>query len=297
VESSEALSAVRLAAAIAVLAYASLLDLRTRRVGNGYWIFLSALGIALLAVQVYSDEEPIEYLAVLLPIALILADVFVDSKLPERTARAVAGLEYVGAILILVFLALQYGSEEYFQHLLAVPSMMLLVVLLYMLDAVRGGADAKALIALAVVFPFYPYLGELPILTPGTTDFEVFVPFAFAVLITAAIVVAVMPVWLLARNLGGGALRFPQAFLGYRMDVDKAKGRHVWLMERMVGDEHVFYSRPKANEDLDRELDLLKEAGHTSVWVTPKVPFIIPMSIGLVVCAVLGNPLLLLFPL
>lgn len=296
-ESSEALSAVRLAAAIAVLAYASLLDLRTRRVENRYWIFLSMLGIALLALQVYSDNAPFEYLAILLPIVLILADVFVDSELPERTARILAMGEYALAILILVFLSLEYGSDEYFQHLIAVPAMMLLVVLLYMLDAVRGGADAKALIALAVMFPFYPYLGSLPLLKPEDSGFDVFMPFTFAVLLTAAIVVAVMPLGFLFKNIGDGGLRFPQAFLGYRMDIQKARGKHVWLMERVVEGEHVFYSRPKAEENLEKELDLLKEAGLRSVWVTPKVPFIIPMLVGLLVCATLGNPLLLLFPL
>jgi len=286
-----------LAAAIAVLAYASLLDLRTRRVENRYWVFLSMLGLALLALQVYADDKPLEYLAILLPIALILADVFIDLELPENTARVLAVAEYISAILILIFLSLGYGHDEYFQHLIAVPSMMLLVVLLYMLDALRGGADAKALIALAVLFPFYPYMGSFPALRSEASGLDIFLPFAFTVLLTAAIVVAVMPIGFLARNIGGGGLRFPQALLGYRMDVQKARGRHLWLMERIVDGKHVVYSRPRADEDLDRELDLLMEAGHSVVWVTPKVPFIVPMLIGLVICAVLGNPLLLLFPL
>ncbi|MBN1677823.1 MAG: hypothetical protein JW880_04720 [Candidatus Thermoplasmatota archaeon] len=288
---------MRLAAAIAVLAYASLLDLRTRKVGNRYWISLSMLGIGMLALQTHADDMPLEYLAVLLPIVLILADVFIDSKLPEKTARALAVAEYASAILILIFLSLEYGSDEYFQHFIAVPAMMLLVVLLYMLDALRGGADAKALIALAILFPFYPYIGSFPMLRPEVSGSEVFMPFTFAVLITAAIVVAVMPIWFLAKNVGDAGLRFPQALLGYRMDTEKARGKHVWLMERMVNGRHLLYSRPKADEDLARELSLLEEAGHRRVWVTPKVPFIVPLLLGLVVCATLGNPLLLLFPL
>ncbi len=286
-----------MAAAIAVLAYASLLDLRTRRVENRYWIGLSVLGIALLSGQVYVDDRPLEYLAILLPIVLILADVFIDTKAHENVARTVAIAEYASAIIILVFLSLEYGSDEYFRHLIGVPAMMLFIVLLYMLDALRGGADAKALISLAILFPFYPDMASLPFLRPESAELGIFIPFTFAVLVTAAIIVALTPIGFLLRNIADKELRFPQALLGYRMDTENARGKHVWLMERVVEGRHLLYSRPKAEEDLSRELSLLEEAGHRRVWVTPKVPFIVPMLIGLIVCATLGNPLLLLFPL
>jgi len=297
VEPSETFSAVRVVAALCILAYASLLDLRTRRVENRYWIALSVLGGALLSVQVYIDEMPLEYLAILIPIALILSDVFIDNSLSERGAKSLVLAQYASAILILVLLAMQYGSDSYFQHLLAVPAMMLFIVLLYMLDAIRGGADAKSLISLAILFPFYPIIDKLPFLRAEESSFEIFLPFTFSVLVTAAIFVALTPIAFLLRNLGKGETRFPQAFLGYKMDVESAGDKHVWLMERIIDGRRVVYSRPKGEEDLDRELALLADAGHKRVWVTPKIPFIVPILIGLMVCAVIGNPLLLLFPL
>lgn len=296
-ESTGALAAIRVGAAIAVLAYASMLDLRTRRVENRYWVVLSLLGIVLLSVQVYLDDQPLEYLLALVPIAIILADVFIETRLSERSARNLAMAEYASAVVLTIALAIEYGSASYFRHLIAVPAMMLFVVLLYMLNAIRGGADAKALISLAILFPFYPEIGNIPILTAELELVEVFMPFAFAVLVTAAIVVALTPIGFLLSNLSKGEMRFPQALLGYRMDVKEARGRHVWLMERVVDGRHVIYSRPKGEEDLGKELDLLEGAGHKRVWVTPKIPFIVPMLIGLIVCTFLGSPLLLLFPL
>lgn len=295
-ESTEAFSVVRMAAAIAVLAYASLLDLRTRRVPNGYWIGLSVLGLVLLSGQIIADDGPLAHLAILLPIILILADVFVEARVSGKAARTIAIAEYASAIIVLVLLSLEYGSDEYFRHLITVPAMMLVVVLLYMLDAVKGGADAKALISLAILFPFYPNISSAPLLSPETAELEIFIPFTFAVLVTAAIIVAVTPIGFLVKNIANKELRFPQALLGYRMNTEDARGKHVWLMERVVGGEHLTYTRPKAEEDLARELSLLEKAGYRRVWVTPKVPFIVPMLVGLVVCATLGNPLLLLFP-
>lgn len=296
-ESTEALAAIRVAAAVVILAYASLLDLRTRRVENRYWVALSLLGIGLLSVQVYTDDQPVEYLFVLAPIALILADVFIEPKISERGARDLAIAEYLSSSVLVILLAIQYGSQSYFQHLIAVPVMMLFIVLLYVLDAIRGGADAKALISLAILFPFYPVIGEFPVLATEEASFEVFIPFTFAILVTAAIVVALTPIGFLLRNLTQGELKFPQALLGYKTDVKSARGSHVWLMERVVEGKSVVYSRPKGDEDLEKELDLLEKAGHRRVWVTPKIPFIVPMLIGLVICILLGNPLLLLFPI
>ncbi len=295
-EPSEAFSAIRVVAALCILAYASVLDLRTRRVGNTCWIALSVLGGALLSVQVYVDEMPLEYLAILVPIGLILSDVFIDNNLSERGARALVLTQYASAILILLLLAMQYGSDSYFQHLIAVPAMILFVVLLYMLDAIRGGADAKSLISLAILFPFYPVIGELPFLRAEELSFEILLPFTFSILVTAAIIVALTPIIFLLRNLTKGETRFPQALLGYKVDVEEAGDMHIWLMERVIDGRRVVYSRPKGEEDLGKELALLADAGHKRIWVTPKIPFIVPMLIGLIVCAIIGNPLLLLFP-
>ena len=175
--------------------------------------------------------------------------------------------------------------------------MMLAFVLMYMFDLIRGGADAKALIALAVMFPFYPHIGSLPIIQAVDWFGEIVFPFAFAVLVNAAIVVVFVPVVFLFMNLMARDMTFPQAVLGYRVAVGEARGRFVWLMERIEEGKHVIYTKPKQEEDLDAELDLLAKAGIEKVWVTPKIPFIIPIFVSLILTAVFGNILLLLMPL
>ncbi len=296
-ESDEALAAARLAAAVAVLAYASILDIRTRKVGNRSWVLLSGLGAILLIAQLLLDDQPLEYALVLVPIVLVLADVFLEVKIDESNARYVALLEYSAAVIVTLLLIMEYGSDPYFQHLLGVPVMMLFVVLMYMLDAIRGGADAKALISLSILFPFHPSIGSFPLLEADLADAEILFPFTFAVLITAAIIVAITPLAFVARNVARRDLRFPQMFLGYRVDVDVVGGKHVWLMERVVSGRHVLYAKPKRDENLVEELNALKAAGHSKVWVTPKIPFIVPILLGVLICAVIGNPLVMILNL
>lgn len=296
-DSNEALTVLRLVFALAVLGYASVLDYRTRRVENKYWIFLSAAALVLFVAQVAADQQRPEYLLVLVPVIAVLSDVYWDAGEGTRLSRAAPGIKYGFAIASALVLAFVWAGEEYFLNLLAVPFMMLAIVVLYMLDVIRGGADAKALLALTILFPFHPKLASLPLIESDSSLAEVLFPFSFVVLVNAAILIAFVPLGFLARNAAAGDLRFPQALFGLREDLKQVRGRHAWLMERMDGGKHVLYTRPKQEEDLEKELDRLEEAGHTKVWITPKIPFLIPITVSLVLSTTVGNLILLLFPL
>lgn len=296
-ESSEAITAVRLAAAIAILSYGSLLDWRTRRVSNRYWIVLALIGIVLIPTQLLVDKGPLEYALVLIPILAIFADVYLEPL--ENSAFEKYGPYFYYSIAITAILALGYlwMDSEYFQHYLGVPVMMLVIVVFYMMDIVRGGADAKALLSLAVLFPFHPGIADLPLITSSTVSGDVFFPFSFVVLINAAIIVAVLPIGFLLLNAARRELGFPSALLGYKMDVADLAGKHVWLMERVEAGVHKSYVKPKREEDLQKEIAALSDAGIKRVWVTPKIPFIIPITLSLVLSTVLGNILFLVIPM
>ncbi|HUV61801.1 MAG TPA: A24 family peptidase C-terminal domain-containing protein [Thermoplasmata archaeon] len=290
----EGLAVLQLAVATAILGYASVLDLRTRRVSNASWIALSVIGVAILPIRVVIDEAPVEFLLIMIPILAILSDVFLDSDGDSALSRYSPLLKYGVAVVATVALGMTWADDEYFRHLLAIPIVMIVVVVLYMLDMIRGGADAKALIALAVLFPVYPMIAGLPLIA-GSEALQTFFPFALAVLVNAAILVVFLPIVFLVMNLARGDLKFPQIFVGYRMPIDVIADEHVWLMERIVNGSHVFYTRPKVEEDLKLELARLSERGVSRVWVTPKIPFIVPMLAGLILTAVVGNFLFLFF--
>ena len=294
---AEAISATRLLIAFVILAVASVLDVRTRKVSNIHWVLMAVVGLALLPVQIAVDHARWEYLLVAVPILAVLSDVYLEGKPGSRFEKLAPVLKYGVALAAMVVMGYLWGRDPFFQHFLAVPVMMLVVVALYMLDLVRGGADAKALISLSILFPFYPTVAGLPAIHETELSTIIF-PFAFTILVNAAIIVAVVvPLGFFLRNVVSWDLRFPNAFLGRRMDVDRAFGGHVWLMERIENGEHVFYSRPRRNEDLSKELGLLRGAGINRVWVTPKIPFMVPILASLVLSALVGNVLALLFPL
>jgi preflagellin peptidase FlaK len=284
-----------LAPAVIVLAYASMLDWRTRRVPNVYWIALSLAGLALIPIQLLVDEMDLKYLLITVPILVILSDVYWSSEEGGPLDKYMPFAKYAVAAVAIVALAYLWGTDEYFQHFLALPIMMLFIVILYMLDIIRGGADAKALLSLTILFPFYPALGSLPFLHSDTPSAEIVFPFSFVILVTAAVVVVVLPLGFLAKNIASKDFEFPLAFVGYRMDSAKIGQNHVWLMERIQDGRHVSSTRTRRDEDLGKEVDALSKAGYKRIWVTPKIPFIVPITVSIVLSTVIGNWLFYLF--
>lgn len=296
-DSAESINALRLVLSLSVLAYASFLDLRTRKVPNVYWIGLGVAGLGLILVQLYVDDMPIEYLLVFVPILAILADVYLGSEEETTRAKLTTFGKYALALGSILALAYQYGGDEYFQHLLAIPIIMLFVVVMYMLDIVRGGADAKALISLSILFPFYPAFGSLPFIHGETSAAETLLPFSFSILVNAAIIVALTPLVFLARNLSRKEFAFPLGLLGYKLDTAEIANKHVWLMESIMDGKLVTHVRPRKQEDQKADIELLASSGYKRVWVTPKIPFIVPMLVSLILTTVVGNILLFIFPI
>jgi preflagellin peptidase FlaK len=297
VDSPELISVVSLAGALTALCYASILDVRTRKVPNMFWISLSLLGSVLIPIRILVDGESLKYAFILVPIGAILLDVYHEAEGGSLFARILPALKYGIALASTVVLGALWIDDGYFQPLLAVPILMMIFVLMYIFDIVKGGADAKALMALAVLFPTVPAIGELPLVSPQDPIANTLFPFALAVLTDAAFLVVFLPVLFLLRNLAARDVKFPHMLLGYRIDTRLERPGFVWLMERMEDGKHRFSTRPKGDEDIVQELRKLREHGVPRAWVTPKIPFILPILAGLVLAAVGGNILFLLFGL
>ncbi|OGS56833.1 MAG: hypothetical protein A3K60_07050 [Euryarchaeota archaeon RBG_19FT_COMBO_56_21] len=295
-DTGEAIAALGLVFAFSLLAYCSVLDWRTRKVPNPYWIMLSLFGIALLIIRVLADAADAAYLMILLPVFAILSDIYIEGEGDSFLVRTAPLLKYSAAIVSTILLAYAWGDDMYFQHLLAVPVVMMIIVAFYITNVIRGGADAKALAALAIVFPFYPNIGDYPLIDPASAEIEIFFPFTLTVLVNAAIIAGVLPLFFLFRNLAAREFEFPQGLLGYKQNHNEIVGKHVWLMERIENGNISRYVTPKSNEDLAKEVELLAKAGRTRIWVTPKLPFILPITASVVLTAVVGGFLFLIVP-
>lgn len=232
---AHSLDGVRFVVGFALLAYASLRDLKVRRVENEVWVWGAAIGLLLFGL-----------------------DGFVMGRanwIHLAVAAVVIGLAYV----------------LWYFHILA------------------GGADAKALMMLAVLLPV-PI--ELDVAGRAFPVWASPMPVALVVLANSVLLFLLVPFAFAAGNLLRGHVRLPAMFLGVRMPIDRAAASFVWVVERAQPDgsirQNLWASRFTA-EDHRANLDRLSELGRTHVWTTPKIPFMVPLWSGFVLAFLAGD--------
>ena len=194
----------------------------------------------------------------------------------------------VGGILILI----QYftvGFENLYL-LLFIPIMIALVYVFFQLRLIFGGADAKALMAIAILAPLEPTITQFP-LWKGSL-----MPFSWSIFTNSIIIFILIPISLLIYNIIKRNIQFPYALLGYKMNINKAKENFVWPLETIKDGKRRLVYMPK-DFDVEEELKKLENAGIKDIWVTPKIPFMIPLLIGFICAFILGDILFYLMNL
>ena len=194
----------------------------------------------------------------------------------------------IGGILLVV----QYftvGFENYF-YLLFIPVMIGLVYAFFQMRLIFGGADAKALMAIAILTPLEPSINQFPLWSGS------FMPFSWSIFSNSIIIFLFIPISLLIINIAKRDIQFPFVFLGYKMDIKTARNKFVWPLERLVEGKRKFVYMPNSFE-VDEEYDLFEKNGISNVWVTPKIPFMIPLFIGFIAGFIIGDILFFLINL
>ncbi len=205
-----------------------------------------------------------------------------------KTRRAANILWVIMAIVGLLLLLIQYldGGFPNIWYLIFIPIMIALMYLFFQMRLLFGGADAKALMALAILVPIQPTLlsEQLPI-------WKSFMPGSWIIFANATILFLLIPISLLIYNIGKHNLKFPHSLLGYVITVEKAKQKFVWPLEKIKNGKRKLMYMPK-NFNIDEELAEFEKQGVTEIWVTPKIPFMIPLLIGFLVSFLVGDLLL-----
>ena len=190
-----------------------------------------------------------------------------------------------------VFLIVQYlfvGIPNIW-YLAFIPIMIGLMYLLFMIGLMFGGADAKALMAIAILTPLWPVVGDAPL-------YPSLMPFSWIVFVNSLLLFLIIPISLLIYNVVKKNRKFPHMLLGYPMLLEKARKVFVWPLERVVEGKLKIVYRPLDDDEVDvfEGFDDLKM---DRIWVTPKIPFMLPLLFGFILSFILGDLLSLLLSL
>jgi preflagellin peptidase FlaK len=176
-------------------------------------------------------------------------------------------------------------------RLLTIPVMIVVAHVFFQTGLLKGGADAKALMSLAVLAPFYPEFLGFPLIELGSqagTLMEIFFPFSLVILMNAAILTVFAPLAFLIINARKGNLEFPQCLFGYKASLNDFP-KFAWLMERVRNGRVVVGVFPKRRGDREEQIQALRSLDRTEAWATPQLPFMVPMLLGLLISFFIGN--------
>jgi preflagellin peptidase FlaK len=177
-----------------------------------------------------------------------------------------------------------------------------------------GGADAKALMCIALALPFAPLVLFTPVIAGGVSPTSQVI-FPITIFGNAVLFAALSGVYMVLRNLVWhqktktkmfqGTLasesigkKFLVLITGYKMSLPKIKEKwHIFPMED-VDDQFVNVKRKLVvvphDEGREKMLERLSKAVEEGkidgyVWATPGLPMLIFVTLGLVVALVLGD--------
>jgi len=286
----DAISVVKIAVSFLVLFFASRSDWKTRMASDAFWLGLGGFGIFFLAVKIYSDGVSLLYLLFLMPLAIIFFDTFWDRKgMFEDGINSVPIALYVAAFVILGALIGMFWQSAYLWQLMTILFMFVLIILFYQFNIIRGGADAKALLALSMVFPVYPVIDSLPLIQIPVEVAQYAFPFSLLILFNAALLTIVVPIGMFFYNLAKGNRKLLVMLFGYRMTVAEARKKFVWPLEYMVEGRRKLTLFPKTMDSYEEVYNELDKAGADAIWVTPKMPFLVPITISILFSSIVGN--------
>ncbi len=188
-------------------------------------------------------------------------------------------------IVIFQLLTERYPEIYYLVALIQVLMVVSLAYILYYIGA-YGGADAKAIMCLAVLFPFYPTYDGLPFLNMG------FGSFAFSTLANSVLAAPALLIAMFVRNLVVEGVRGLKGNLlyymtGYRVRVDSIPKFHNLL--EYIDESGRFRRVRRAVEPDDAMLRRLRKSGVEAVWVTPALPFLVFITAGYIIAFTVGD--------
>ena len=209
------------------------------------------------------------------------------------------GVVFVAALPLVVMDALIQGSSYLLHTAVSVVGIYVFVYVLFWAGAF-GGADAKALIALSFIFPDFPDISVVGYGLPlsGVPPLNIF---AFSTLANTVLLTLIVPLGLLAYNLCTLSVREIlkdpwYLAVGYKCKISDLNCRHVRLIKDFECDDGVVkntFARIGVGIDdqVVKRLEQLASRGLIGerVWVTPGLPFMIPITAGFISAVVYGD--------
>lgn len=216
-----------------------------------------------------------------------------------KTRRVINDLWLImlaGSVFFVLFDVSAYGFSYLERLFFSAGIICVFVYILFQLGTF-GGADAKSLIVLSIIFPAYPTFSYFGYIFP--LNKPIINLFAFGIFGNAVLLTIVVPLGLTVYNLSRMGFNIDNPlymFVGYKSKISDLANKHIKLIQNFEvinGEAKFRFKRGgvEINERTINELKILLQKGliKDEVWVTPGLPFMIPITLGFFVATLYGD--------
>ena len=237
----------------------------------------------------------LDILKIIFCIPFLIYSCYSDIK-TRRVSNNVWLVMLTGAIFFVLYDISTHGAAYLPRLIISAGFIFVFVYILFQLG-VFGGADAKSLIVLSIILPIYPKLQAYGYAFP--LNKPLIDLFAFGIFGNAVLLTVVVPIGLALYNIMKMGLHIENPlyiFIGYRAKISELANKHIKLIQNfeVINGEVKFHFKRggvEIDEKLISELKALSEKGliKEEVWVTPGLPFMIPITLGFFVAVFYGD--------
>jgi len=185
----------------------------------------------------------------------------------------------------------------YLLHLFVSAGLIFVLVYILFQMGTFGGADAKSLIVISIILPTYPAFSAFGYHFP--LNEPLIDLFSFGILGNAVLLTIIVPLGLAAYNIFRMGFHIDNPlyiFIGYKSRISDLADKHIKLIQSYEDDNGQIKFRFKRggleiNDSVISTLKALLEKGliKDEVWVTPGLPFMIPITLGFFVALSYGD--------
>ena len=309
------------------MGWAAWMDHKERRVNNEHWLVWVKPALFLWALDLMNQGADFTiYLTASAVVAYasgaVLGRPALSDLLRGSKMDAVVTLWYLVSAAGLIMGAILYQSSNPLDVILgndtslgalwwrtfSVSFVVILIDMAWRLRLLHGGADAKALMWVALLIPDWT---TMPLtLSEATSIANVALPPSLALLMWGGLSFLFIPFILLGRNIAAGHIQsvgdLRLAWHASRIDRNDVINRHVWLLTTVIElpdgstGAHHRTRAPRttpSEEAVVESIKALEEAGIDQVWVSSKLPLLMFLFPAIVPLVLLGDPMVLIMPM
>ncbi|MEC7229177.1 MAG: A24 family peptidase C-terminal domain-containing protein, partial [Candidatus Thermoplasmatota archaeon] len=167
------------------------------------------------------------------------------------------------------------------------------------LRLIHGGADAKALMWVAILIPDW---STMPVMTDYESEIVLQLPPAISLLMWGGLSFLLIPIILMGKNIVVGNVKslsdIRMFWHSTVMSIDKVKDSHVWLLTSVIempsGELKPYHKtraprRTPSDEQLAEQIEQLRFHDINEVWVSYKLPLLVFLFPAILPMALLGD--------